>query len=611
MQRRRNIRIVVLGVLLAVFLAYELIYSPLGHAFTAYEMPGKVCLLGICAIISFAVIWCAIHQGGMNRILNFSWKEKWSNLRERYHIEERQLLMLAIIVLIGVVIRFAGINWGIDSIYQPDETDLVSPAVEMAESLYPYHNNFEYPGQFLSKIAAALIAAYWEVSGVQSVVMCNFIFRGIVAFCGVLTIIFAYLIGNRIKNHIGLIFASLVAIYPEFVNLAKQVTGDVTGLLFTTLIILFGIEYSESGKKRFLFLMSMAAAMATLEKWHGAVSCFYIAFIVILQNRNIVKIMKYGFFAFISYCLWIVALVPNLIWNFRDVINGFIYIYSYDEGTTTYGALMRMYLRELFHYIGILFGIFFVLGFIYLVFRLGRKGLAVVAMGVFKLLAVCFLNRGYSRWGQEFYFAVLFVVALGIYYVMYELKGIRWRHVCGGVATGVIMLCFMMQSLLVMTVAVRSDQDTRYQQDRFCAEHGITRENSIYDYYTAFVPGGPKEKEVVGYSNWKKLEDSLEEESGYVYLREKGRKYGIDAIGVRDSRTTRFLPEYCPVIARWDVVCGDIFNNPVNDVEHSWLEAVMIYNTFGKIKEVMDGGFTGHDIVIYDITTLPYRRTEW
>lgn len=135
------------------------------------------------------------------------------------------MVVLAIILLVGAVLRFGGINWGITSIFQPDENNLLNDTIGMAMAKYPYHGVFKYPNQGVSKLAAVTMMIYAAINGVQldeNTIMCYFIYRGIVALFSTLTIVTAFLIGNYMQKHLGVIVAVLVAFFPSMCVLQNR-----------------------------------------------------------------------------------------------------------------------------------------------------------------------------------------------------------------------------------------------------------------------------------------------------------------------------------------------------------------------------------------------------
>ena len=168
----------------------------------------------------------------------------------------------------------------------------------------------------------------------------------------------------------GCVFALLVAAYPYYINLSKQVTGDVTVLMFLSAVMLFSVRYIDNKQDRYLWFMAVAAAMATMEKWHGAVGIGYIGIVLIICSSDIRDYIIKGFKAVGIYLLAILVIAPNVIANpVRTINDGFINIAVYDgsEGAS-YLSLLGEYIKYGHEYIFGLFGfVVMVVGVIWII----------------------------------------------------------------------------------------------------------------------------------------------------------------------------------------------------------------------------------------------------
>lgn len=594
-------------VFFTALVAYEFGNSPFGRMFSARGTLGKLLYLVFCVLSAGALTALLMKKTKIYGLLKeFSFSGEWRRIRERYQIENWHLAVLAVILLGGGILRFAGIDWGITSVFQPDEAKLVWPAAEMADALYPYHAEYGYPNQLVSKLASLLIALHSRITGISPIVavMDNFvIFRWVVAAFGTAAIITAFLIGNYLQKHLGIILAALVAFFPEYIILSKQVTGDVTAFFFLNCLLLAGFHYQQNpDKKRYVLWMSLMAAAATMEKWHAAVGCFYIAAVIIYSCRKKVSVIfRQGIMALAGYVGGCFLIAPNALWDLKGFISGVVYMYTYDkQETALFLSNFRSYTNIVKQYTGVFFGILCIFGIWYLC-KSWKKEYLLVLLGIFKWLAVSMLNRAMPRWTLEFYFIVLFFCALGLYGLLKN----RYKllRLIGGAAGSLTLGCLLAGSVLGMVVAVCSGQDTRLLQQQFCEENGINIDNSIYDYYTAWAPGGTCTTKPEG--EWVKLVSSLVEEDSVLYVTVEDKEYAIDNIGEADSEETGHLDENCPILWEDKGISKDIFRRPVTSIEGSRWETILIRNNFRQIKAVLEGGSIGPEIVVYDIRNLP------
>lgn len=596
-------------VILSFVLLYFFTCSLIGEFFLYHGRTRKIIYLLLLFCVSFIVtILLDRNTSVFKKVAHFSGKEFCNRNRVRFHIQRTDVILLSVIVLVGAILRLSGVNWGITSIFQSDEGKLVKPALQMAIDLWPYDGNMGYPNQLVSKIAAVCFMIYSKITGVElsvNLIDGYFIFRTITAVFSVCTIITAFLIGNYLKKHMGLILAAFVAAFPEFVGLSKQVTADTIALFFMSLVLLMSLIYLENAETVPLVFMALFAAMATMEKWHSAVACFYIAVVVTISCKKIKVFFAHGFTALVAYVLGMCVIAPNGFWHLAGTIRGLTGMYEYDkDGVATLAELLHVYLGRLFQYVGIIFVILLITGII-AVWRERDRKYIVLFLGGLKFVAICFLNRGFPRWGLEFYFAVLLLASIGAYALLTDSK--RIIRYAGSVAFILVLTCLGCGSLLTMTTAIRSGQDTRLLQDEYCRVNNITEENSAYEYYTGFEPGGIncKRESKEPYST---IEDSFMIENRKLYRKSGNILYAIDNKERYESDINQLLQQNCPVEKSFDTVGPDIFGGAVNGLETDRSEWGIIAKNILQIKRIMAGDSTGPQIVIYDVSKIPVKE---
>lgn len=597
--------------------AYFFGCSPIGDGYLFHQAGwGKLTYLAGCFLLAAAAaaLVCRLYGRNFEKISRLFLREKALHFRRRFHITKKELWLLALLVLIGGLLRIIGYNWGVTSIFQPDESNLVRPVLMMAMDKWPYYDYFGYPNMFVSRLAWLCIIVYGELTGTAvSITMIEgyFIFRIIVALFSTATIVVVYLIGNYIDEHLGLLAAALTAFFPEYVCLAKQVSGDSTALFFLTCLLLVSLLYQERKTCFPIFCMSMFAAMATAEKWHGAVGCFYIAAVIIAGSREIRTFLKHGVCAFLSYVGVLCLIAPSLFWNLKGAVGGVLYMYQFDkeDKVYTWGELFTGRIADFLAYAGILTLALLLVG-IGALWKTRNRSHMVLLLGILKLLAVSFLNRGFPRWALEFYLTLLVLIAMGMREVLYhKSKTVVWA---GRVAAELTVCSFLAGAVLNTVTASESIRDTRLLQDAYCDANGITKENSMYEYYTGFRPGGINPGKEDGLSTeYHKLTDMLQADgTGRLYKTQDGIDYAIDLLGSYDTEATALLAQQCPVVQTFDSVGPDICYRPVTGVRKSWHEPGIIWQNYKQIEAILRGGSTGGSIVIYDVSMLPVKQGE-
>ena len=530
---------------------------------------------------------------------------------EFYNINRPDCIILISVLIVGFALRMIGYNWGLVGSWQPDECKLVNPAILMADTKLLYSDYVYYPAQFVTKFAAIPVYICARLKHLElstaTMIEAYFVVRVFSILLSTATIYTSFLIGNNIKKHLGSIMAVFMALFPYYVSLSKQVTGDIPVLFFLTLTMLFSLRYMDNKKNIYIILMSMGAAMATLEKWHGAVGIGYVGVVLLVSNDGVKDFIKKGFNAIISYYLWMLLFAPNIMINLKKtIIDGFINIAVYDgsEGYP-YAVLLLNYIKYGFCHIGgIIYILLFALGMAYLIKNRSKKYLLLL-VGILKILILCFLNRQYSRWGMELYFIEIMMISCGCMMLMDSSK--KYLKAIGAAAMTVAVIDILSASVLVSVVASANDRDSRLVQRKDCKEASITPENMISQYYTGFGPSSWCDKEypgtVIKVTDWSKyiIEDDglyrTDDEFDYISLNLS--QYDID------QKLADVLDTKCEKKFEYHTVCEDTFRIPFEYTDVSMNDVKVIAQNIRWINAVYKGGLIGDNIVVYDVSNLP------
>lgn len=635
----RNIvisKVKILIVLISLGLTLILAYVLGGCVFAYFPdvMHGAVFAIMLFAVALILVVLCVyilINRYDLcvkleSAMTLFRFADLRKGFTDRYNICPADICVLSVVLLVGTFVRVIGYDWGGVASWQPDERKLTDAPITLINSHLPYLENVYYPNQFISKITALITYIVKRASGItyvdgSSSVWVIFLFRIVVALCGVVTIYVSFLIGNYFERHLGCVFAIVVAIYPHFVSLSKQVTGDVTTLMFLSILMLYALRYMEQRRPLFLVLMCGCAACATLEKWHGAVGIGFIGILLLFNCDGVRDYISKGFKTIGVYLLWMILFAPNIMANpFKTLKNGFYNIAVYDGSAgLPYTKLLSGYLGFVYEYIFGLSGIvFFVIGIIYIATHLERKWL-ILLVGPLKILCLCFLNREFRRWGLELYYADLFVIAVGIYLTVFESS----RMVKNVIASGLIRIlagfCFIIMLLsmssatyLSVLVADSNDQDSRLVQRRDCKEAGISPYNTISQYYTGFTPASGCDSEypdavILPYLDWS---DYLTTDDGVLRT---SAEYEYACFGPKhypdDMEIINALEENgCEKLYEYSVVCSDLCSNPFIHGRSTVNDYDIIMGNVAVIRQIYSGALFGEDIVVYNIGNLPVNN---
>ncbi len=573
--------------------------------------------LGMLIVVIVAALFltrvCFRRYNLEQKISDFSWRNYWTRFRERYHCNIGDGIILVIAMAVGGSLRLMGYDWGVTSIFHPDEWNFVHPAIEMVTSKSIYQmSTYFYPAQFSSKIAAIFIWLYSKCTGTEIAMYYTpqafFIYRILVSVAGTATILICFLIGNYVREHLGTVFAVLSAVYPVYIWQAKQATGDVVVFCCLCLTMLFSLRYMEEKRNVFLILMTMGAAMATLEKWHGAIGIGYTGFVILLNNRKIKELICKGLYALGMYLAWILLLAPNVVFQLKTaIVDGFINIAVWDgqEGAPYYKMLLNYGKFGIQHYCGIIYLLAMFIGIVYVIHNFDKKYI-VFLMGILKILILCLMNRQYVRWGMELYFCEIMLVSMGICQLLFLEKRRRCLHIIGEFAVLIVALELLSGSMVITMGAVHSENDTRLIQREDCVASGITPDNSISAWYTGFVPGGLTDISW-GWVEQGPLEIGLFIENERLYKTSENIEYAI--LNISDMRTPELAEAVRinnPVVFSYNAEYRGTFEGTLNGLKGSWNDIVLIGENMHAAAAIHRGALLGADIEVYDISEVPY-----
>ncbi len=159
----------------------------------------------------------------------------------------RLLALLAPIVALAALLRFTALDWGLRHVPHQDERSFVESVARMIVERDLDHRFYEYPGLFLYMLVPVQAAAGGSGPPAYHAA------RGLVAFCGVMSVVLVALLGVRLGGPwLGLAAAAFLAVSPLEVVTAHMVRPDVVLEMFALLVFLalFGVGRAKAGDLR-------------------------------------------------------------------------------------------------------------------------------------------------------------------------------------------------------------------------------------------------------------------------------------------------------------------------------------------------------------------------
>ena len=523
--------------------------------------------------------------------------------------------MILMIVFIGFVFRFIGFNWGgEESIFYPDEKNIVDYIIEMTNKKTLIYSCWTYPSMVSSKVIAVIlmgVSFFYKLKWIDYYYFSRFVY---VLFSTVIIYLSYVLINKSEGKRTALLFSFFIAINPSFILVSKDIIGDTPVAMFWLIVTLFMIKYVKDKRVRDLILMSFFAACATMEKWNGAGITIFIAIVVIYYNiNNLKRLLFHGCISLFSWIISVIIIAPNIITEWDKMIR------MIKEANGSLGSkLIYAQLNYFFSYTGIFTILLFLLGIFYVIYdKSGEKVLdrniarfsymiTIIALIEDWLLA----EESVERHGLVIFWGCTLFVILG--YVKLRETGKIWKRL-GIVIIIFIAIGWLVQSMTIDVVAVRTrNHDTRAKVGSdFLKNLGSTLDNSTGEYYTPYNPPFA--------SNVMEINDI----NDIIFLDEKGepcvsvpnKKYIIigqyswkDRTGEGYEILRTYSREEYKLYSQYDI---SIFGNPLfSSGEWYYLELDTIRNAIGKLYTLSTCESFGPWIKVYDISNFKYQVKE-
>ena len=419
-----------------------------------------------------------------------------------------EILFLFFIFVLSFLIRIIGLRFGKPLLTYWNELNILDPVYEMTVNRTLNPNNFKRPDQILYllnfvylNMISFLKTGHSFAASYQSDPYSYFVYsRVMIAAFGSLIPIVAYKIGKESPINFAIPASLLFALFPLYVLYSHYIAPDVPITLFTLVIILFSIRYIRNRNIKDLYLATVFSAINTAEKYPGLISFGIVVFAIIwvqaslnkpqmgqIVRKSLTESLK--FFGIFILSLFIFA--PNLFFHAGNVIKE-IRLEARSshlgaDGLNWFGNLW-FYLAKYLEFSNIIV-IFFILAGTFGIVRKKRYELLPCFYGLVYWICLSVLKLHWERWALPMYTFPLLVAAFGcgyLFHVFNKRKGIQ-------LAIGILFSMTIIWSLLnSLSVSIRMTYtDTRVSALNYFEGAGITVDNSLFEGYTPFTPGGP------------------------------------------------------------------------------------------------------------------------
>jgi len=194
--------------------------------------------------------------------------------------------VLAAIILLALVLRLYNIDFGLPSLYDPDEPLFVIKGVELLTDQTLNPRWFGHPGTttiYLMALTTAAVAGAGFVAGSWGSVaeFTTAVFadpailfvpaRAAMAMLGLASVWLTYVVGRRLFGPaVGIIASLLLALNSLHIAWSQVIRTDIHASVFMLGALYFAIRAAESGQTRHYLLGGLLTGMAVATKWPAA-----------------------------------------------------------------------------------------------------------------------------------------------------------------------------------------------------------------------------------------------------------------------------------------------------------------------------------------------------
>ena len=513
-----------------------------------------------------------------------------------------EILFLLFIFVLSFLIRIIGLRFGEPLLTYWNELNILDPVYEMSVNRTLNPNNFKRPDQILYllnfvylNIISFIKTGHSFAASYQTDQYSYFVYsRIMIAVFGSLIPIVAYKIGKESPINFAIPAALLFAFFPLYVFYSHYVAPDVPITLFTLVIILFSIRYIRTRNSRELYLAAIFSAINTAEKYPGLISFGIVVFAIIWVQASINKpqfnlIVRKSLIESLKnfgiYVLSLLIFAPNLFIHIESVIKE-IRLEARSshlgaDGLDWFGN-MWFYWTKYLEFSNIIV-IFLILAGTIGIIKKKRYELLPCFYGLVYWVCLSVLKLHWERWALPMYTFPLLIAAFGCGYLFHVFNKSVGIKLIVGILFGITVGLSLLNSL---SISIRmAYTDTRAAALNYFEEAEITSDNSLFEGYTPFTPGGP------GNFSFSQMNSN----DKYIVL----SSYMYDRIYNEPSRYHDEVQQYETIKKKYPLLIQFTASLPTSPVGIiSWLDDLIYYYEH-KTGEGVSERFSGPTIQIY------------
>ena len=329
------------------------------------------------------------------------------------------IFLLALIIIVGAILRFYKLDWGQGLFTHPDEYYIVISANQLSfpDQMNPHFFNYGTFSIYLNYFTKQLLAISPQLSDLNPFLIGRFYS----ALFSTLTIPLIYLISLTFLNkRYSLLAAALVALTPGLIQQAHFLTPESNLIFFIFLSLTFLLYFVKQRKISFLIFSSISLGFALGIKVSSVVFLIPIFLAIFLvYYKSLTSLISLTCLTILTSLLSFFIINPFLFLDFPSFLSSFKY-----ESALAMGSIPVFYTRQFINTIPVLFQLEKILPY-----ALGPALLIFGVMGIF-YSSTFLISQIYQNFAmaKKWYTLLLILTAFFVLFIPNAFLFAKWTR---------------------------------------------------------------------------------------------------------------------------------------------------------------------------------------
>lgn len=354
-------------------------------------------------------------------------------------------MMLLSIVVLGLLVRLWGVDFGLPYLYHPDEPNKIeiaqnifktgdlNPRYFLKPTLFIYFNALAYVPYYLYGQQAGVFESPDDILppimldmgvGIAPLPTAALMGRLLTVFIATASIPLVYFIGRQISHRsaVGLLAASMIAIFPTNVDNSRYITENSYLTFFILVVLWASVRIYQSGRTRDYWIAGIATGLAVSSKYPGVIIAVVPFVSHLLSGRGGLKDRRlYTMYILVPLVFFLTT--PYAILDYTKFLEDSLYeVDHYASGHDGMeGGSLVWYMSYMFYSAGIVYALAFsgmLRGFV-------TKSREMIILSAFPIVYLVFISSFVVRNDRTFLPMTPFLYILAAWFLVFLFDQIR------------------------------------------------------------------------------------------------------------------------------------------------------------------------------------------